>query len=327
MTWVRARGVANNTATKLLAYDSFLQTEGNLAGKTLPLGGTWAGAGDAEPDFKVIAAEDLAQRTTKADETLYLGRYAIAGSEEPTTSKASVTTYASKAWFGERELWLRGVFLRYTNTENWLMAAITNSSFFNGAIKVMVLKRVAGTVTKLGEAAAGGESMQTTKTTVALSASAEGIWQAWTYPASLTTQPQPLLEGQDSVLATGGTLAKGKGGFYDAAWKELGPAAVTVSYDDFNLLAGEPAGVVLYSGKSAEWRSDAFLRADSTGTYYGEPSNRGGRFYLQPGGEAGLKNRIVVALRRNDIVTEADDHVEDKHTIEIKATPRYLTPR
>ncbi len=76
-------------------------------------------------------------------------------------------------------------------------------------------------------------------------------------------------------------------------------------YDNFIVTEIEPAQVVCYSGKQAEWRSDSFLRQDSTGTYYGEVSNRGGRFYLQPGGKAGIKNRIVVALRRNDTTTFA----------------------
>jgi hypothetical protein len=193
-----------------------------------------------------------------------------------------------------------------------------------------VIKRVSGTEKNLG--VLGRRNFiptgisQLSPITISLAVSAQGVWQVWAN-APGSAAPTPLATGQHADLATGGTLAKGKGGFYDS-WT---PAKVVPvlhrDYTDFSLTSADDPGVVIYSGKEAEWRSDSFLRKDSTGTYAGEPPNRGGRFYLQPGGSAGVKNRLVIALRRNDITQEADANVTDKHSIKVFATPRYLAPR
>ena len=316
-------GLANNNPTKLLAYDTFLQSEGALAGKTLPLGGTWAGAGDAV-DLTVIAAEDLARRTEVGDADLNTGRYAIAGSEEPTSSKVSVkvtTPGGVVPTLGENYRY--GVFLRYIDAENWLMAYIGDASP-GTTLKLFVAKRVAGTVTQLGRVDIGVPGVSPFELTVSLQATSAGAWQAWAYNANATSEPAPLLTGQDAVLATVGTLAKGKGGFYDA---HTYVKARTRTYDNFNLLAAEPASVMLYAGKTAEIRSEGYFRQDESGSYYGEFPPRGGDLYLDPEGDSGRINRLVLLARRNDVEVEADDHVTDKISVEVIATERFLAPR
>jgi hypothetical protein len=306
-------GIAVSTPTKLLAYDTFLQTEGSLTGKALPLGGTWAGAGDTD-DFKVIVAEDLARRTAVSDDDLNTGRYAIAGSEEPTTAKVSVTQNSNVALFGGGIR--RGVFLRYSNTENWLMAGLES---FGGLPVLRVYKRVAGTVTQLRESPPISSFNGTNRVITSLFAGADGTWQAWAYESG-TTEPSPVLEGSDTALAAGGTLEKGKGGIYDA---QTTATAITRYYDEFSLLSGSQAGRVCFSGKSCTLSSDGFTRQDSTGKYEGSASlYRGGNLYLNPG-----LNRIVIAMRRNDAAQEADDHVTDQHTTEVLVRERFLAPR
>jgi hypothetical protein len=324
-------GKANNNPTKLLAYDTFLQSEGALSGKALPLGGNWSGAGDSG-DFTVIAAEDLARRTETSDADLNTGRYAVAGSEEPTSSKVSVKVHWASAADSAAGIYRAGAFLRYSveggEPKNWLMAYFTNHVFSppkTSSVVLCVAKRVAGTVTVLGEVTVipkqGGPELDHT---IALSASADGTWQAWAYAAGATAQPTPLLTGQDSALATGGTLAKGKGGFYDAY---TSATARTRTYDNFTLLAAEPAEVVLYAGKTAEIRSEGYFRQDESGDYYGELPQRGADIYLEPEGDSGAINRIVIAARRNDIEVEADDHVTDKISVEVRVKERFLAPR
>jgi hypothetical protein len=320
MTYAVIRGLANNTPTKLLAYDTFLQTEGALAGKSAPLGGTWAGAGDTT-DFSVIAADDVARRTATEDADIYTGRYAIVGSEEPTTSRASVDTVASTpVTLGAS---VRGVFLRYSSTSNWVMAWLGIGTS-NAVLRV--LKRVSGTVTELGVASLPNNYLaeQVSTRRVSLAVSASGTWEAWLHDPSASAA-SPLITGYDAALATGGSLAKGKGGFYDAQTSFSG---ITRTFDNFNLLTGEDAGRVLYAGKVGELNDQGYERQDATGTYYGGASqHRGATFYLEPAGQSGAINRIVVALRRNDVVTEPDSHVEDKHSVEVKVRERFLAPR
>lgn len=38
-------------------------------------------------------------------------------------------------------------------------------------------------------------------------------------------------------------------------------------------------------------------------------------------------NRLAVLARRNDVEVEADDHVTDKHSVEVLVRERYLVPR
>lgn len=323
--WGRARGIATNTPNKLLAYDTFLQTAGNLdTPKALPLGGNWSEASKTGANgFVVNEGEHLVRRTALSDGALTTGCFAIAGTEEPTTSKATIAIKASGE--SSTDIYQRGVFLRYGSTEKWLMAYLKLNHEPFQAFKLVVAKREgAGAPTVLGETSS--LSFPTIQYYVSLSAAADGTWQAWAYRTSLTAEPLPLLEGQDSVLATGGTLAKGKGGFYDA-WNSA--SAMTRYYDNFTLLEGETPKAVVYSGKSAQVRSDVgYLAQDSTGTYAGPPMlYRGSNFQLQPDGGSGNVNRLAVALRRNDVEAETDSAVTDKQALEVVVRERFLAPR
>lgn len=315
----RVRGKANNNPTKLLAYDTFLQTEGALSGKTLPLGGTWAGAGDAA-DFSVNAAGDYIKRTEVSDSNLNNGRYAIAGTEEPVSAKVSVLV-KSGDWESGTNTQRRGVFLRYTNTENWLGGFVHNQPTF-GSNRVAVIKRVAGVETVLHEETFDLHA-NTTGVTVALACGSTGTWQFSATRAN-ETAPAAAWEGQDSVLATGGTLAKGKAGLYDA---QTSAAVSERRFDNFTLLATEPAPVMLYSGKAAEIRSEGYFREDESGKYWGEFPPRGADLYLEPEGDSGRINRLVIVSRRNDVETEADSNVTDKISVEVRVRERFLIPR
>jgi len=329
----RARGVAQPSPSKLLAYDPFNQTEGNLATKSLTFGGTWSGAGDAV-DFKVIAASHLAQRTETLDASRYAGRYAIAGSTEATTCKVQCDGNATKSTESGSNAAARGVFARYTNTENWVMAYLESYESGSTRARFVVVKNVAGVQTQLGVRGELGELLPTEwwsgsgvvgKTmTVALYIGEGGLWQAWAYEAG-TGEATPLLEGTDTDFAVGGSLAKGKVGFYDV-W--MGVNAMTRQYDNFQATLADAANRVCYSGRQIEFNSDEVLRQDASGTYDGQPDiSRGGDFYLDPGGESGRINRIAVRMRRNDVEAERDTAVTDKHTAEILVTERYLLPR
>lgn len=313
----RVRGPVSNNTTALLAYDTFLQTEGNLAGKTLPLGGEWAEAGDAVR-FKVIAAEDLARRTEVSDANLNTGAYAVAGTAEPTNVSVSIDVSRSTLEPGAEGRW--GVFARYSNTENWLLAVIQTEG---KAVTLRVFKRVTGTVTQLASMTLANFHLSPLSDRVVLSVNDAGGWRAW-QALSTADLGTPLLEGTDAVLATGGALAKGKVGFYDAY---TSASANTRQFDNFSAAELEGPARVLYSGKVAEIRSEGYFRQDESGTYYGELPPRGSDLYLEPEGDSAAINRLVIVARRNDVEVEADSAVVDKISVEVKVRERFIAPR
>jgi hypothetical protein len=106
-------------------------------------------------------------------------------------------------------------------------------------------------------------------------------------------------------LATGGTLASGKVGIIDLG-SSLG--ASTRYYDQFYSMAPAAEPIVVYSTRSIEFRSNATIRADSTGTYYGDaPEYAGARFTIPCAGGPGRKARVAVIARRLDVETSNDD--------------------
>lgn len=328
--WARARGLISNLPTAVVAYDSFKQEpEGNLAGKTLESGGgmTWALVGGTKGDFKVHVAGspagnlNQATRTAKEDADLTEGAFEFAGTNEQTDAKVSCEIDCHQA--GGPINFLHGVFLRGDSANKRAIVAgfgrdeATNKRIFR------VAAVFGGGVGVLPLAATTGE-LPIHKAIISLEITAEGVFRAWCYPPG-ETEPAPLLQGFYSPLASGGLMQKGRAGLYDA-W--AGTSTVFREYDNFQVVSIEPTLAVCYSGKTAEWRSDGFLRQDSSGTYYGVPSlYRGGNLYLPHEGADQAVTRLVIAMRRNDIDAELDPNVTDKHSAEVKVRERYLLPR
>lgn len=313
----KARGRAVNTPTKLLAYDEFLQTEGALSGKNLGGPGTitWSGAGDSD-DFTVIAADDVARRTATSDSSLNAGRFGLAGSTE--YESVQVSAVASSSVLKE-EVSRIGVLARYVDTSNWLIGVLsTGLSSSGGAIRVWleVIRCISGSAVALGRTELTAASVLPS-TTVTLSVAASGSWTAESMGEGIS--------GQSSTLATGGALAKGKVGIYDA-WTSA--TACTRTLDSFNAMGADSAAVVCYSGKAIEFNSRGAERESSAGGTWGQPDlPRGANFYLEPEGADERINRIIVLMRRGDVEEEADSAVTDKHTVEIKVRERFLLPR
>ncbi len=333
-----ARGIGNPDPTTLHAYDEFEQAEGSLSGKELGLGGKWSGAGDAV-DFKVIAAEDLIKRELVEDSPEWKGRYAIAGSTAYAAAQVSATLVMSstKTLDTLSMKHLRGgLFLRYQDTENWVMATISGSyelktiygvasAHPESSFQLLVFKSVAGTVTCIGTpvVVTAPVSAILPTTVLTFTALANGVWWA-TATGSYGTKS---VSGQDSDLATGGALAEGKPGIY-AEGSLASKWNCVATFDSFSTLGIDPAGVVCYSGRRALARYSGFTRQDSSGTYYGPASlYRGANFFLDPAGSSGRVNRLVAGMRRNDVVEEEDANVTDKQSLKVVARERFLTPR
>jgi hypothetical protein len=317
--------IQSQNPTSFSARDEFDQSAGALAGKTLPAGGTWAGAGDTD-DFAVEATGHTAQRTIGSDggsTDPYAGRYGIAGTTTLTATTVQVDLARSpvNAFGGTFDL--QGVLARYTDTNNWLMAVVT----WAGAVpELAILKRVSGTATQITSAPlplprAIPQPLFATGVfyTVRLMVDAGGRFLAWfgQRGASLSL----LATGVDSALATGGALASGKVGIYDAE-SAATPTGFTRIFDNFSAFV-PTADAAIFASQSLEIRHDRATREDSTGTYWNDKTIDGDYLRVPPAGREGRTTRIIVKGSRNDPDTMNDTAIDDL-TAQLYVVPRYL---
>ena len=238
------------------ARDEFNQSAGALAGKTAPVGGIWSGSGDAD-DFQVDATNDWITRTAVSDSADTNGRYdrlpvtmtscAVQADFKRSVATATVTTFHK-------------VFARYVDTSNHVSFGMLD----DGTLGVETL--VAGVTSRLGSVEV---SISTDVWyTLRLAVDTQGNFQAWFGPQG--SQGSLVASGTSTVLATGGTLASGHIGLYDA---QTAATAHTRYYDNF--AAWVPlADAVIFSGQSLEMRTEGIFREDSAGLgAYGPVSN------------------------------------------------------
>lgn len=295
------------------ARDEFAQTAGGLNGKTLPVGGTWSGAGDAD-DFSVSGA-GTAIRTALSDASQYTGRFGIAGASTPTNTVVQAT-FSVNAYEDGTGAAYHGVFARYTDTSNNMVAVVVP-----GSRQMEVWKEVAGTITDLlGAPVSLPFSIElNTSYTVRLAVFAGGVWTARVSLAS-AAGTSFTVGGQDSALATGGTLASGRFGMYDAC---LASNAITRTYDNFAAWTPVPDAAV-FASQSLEVRHDRVIREDSTGAIWTPVSSYAGDYLLiPPTGPDARTNRFIVKGSRNAPGNGADSGIDDI-SARLTYTPRWL---
>lgn len=107
-------------------------------------------------------------------------------------------------------------------------------------------------------------------------------------------------QGQDADLATGGTLASGKRGFYDAC---TSGNTINRWYDNVIIADSLPSsGHVLNSGKSAELRHDRMIYEPSSGSNWSDvPAPEGAHLKLPPAGREDLAHRMAACAHRLDL--------------------------
>jgi hypothetical protein len=181
-----------------------------------------------------------------------------------------------------------------------------------------VSKVVAGVGTTLGIFATPYYAPATWRT-LQLYVDANGNWAAWFGTRGALTF-EPLLAGQDSVLATAGALATGKPAFYEA-WPTT--YVVTRYYDNF--AAWVPtADAAMFPGQSVELRSDQVNREDNLGVLWQRPSSYEGDYpVIPPAGAEARSVRVIVKACRNDPTIMADAAIDDI-SYRMTVTPRYL---
>jgi len=318
----------NVPPTEFVARDEFDQTAGNLdTPKTAPIGGNWGESIRVGANgFIVETTGKTAQRIIAADADLNSGSYAALGSTTYAGSQVSAEIKYSAFSVAGAALAARfGVILRWIDSSNYLLAFIDPISTQAG--RLTVLKRVTTTVTTLASSPYTS-ALSTTGVfhKVTLAAAVNGDWKATVTSGSVTPGTELVdetLEGFDADLVTGGLLAAGKFGMYDAVTNATGP---TRNYDNFAAWVS-PVDHAIWSGRTLEMRHDDTLRQNSTGTIYGRPpSSRGSRIYIPQAGDEAKVSRVAIKARRKDIDELPDDNIADSTSVQVKYTPRYLIP-
>ena len=289
------------TPSTVSAHDEFDQAEGALTGKTLPLGGKWEGNGSAT-DFTVTSGH-VAQRTATSDGLSILTGPRIVRASTPTLSAVSVQVdmkFSAVTTDGSLGL---GVFARRVDAENLIGLEMIPKK--EGS-KVVLQRAIAGTVTTIWTSEAIAGAATETWYTLALTIDVNGNWSAYGSPQGY---PLALLKsGNDSNLATGGTLASGQAGFFDHNWNTT---ASTRRYDNFILYA-TPADAAVFANRKAEVRWDRMQREDSAGELWvPRPDYQGSYFKPQPARREGRKVRTIVKLSRGNIDSMQDVAIDD----------------
>jgi hypothetical protein len=306
------RGVTLLAApTSISARDEFDQTAGALTGKALPIGtGSWSGAGDAD-DFALETSLHVIRRTSALDADDVTGRYARAG----TGTLGNVVAQIDVSLDAVTSV-LGGVFARYADVNNWVMATLTGSA--TGGLDVLVRKRVAGTTSPLARvnvSAVTNAFLIGAWLTVTLVV-VGGSWRVWAFPRG-SAPGSPRLAGSDADLAA--SLTSGGYGVYDANTA----GAATRDYDNFLAVPASAIDAALFANQSLEIRHDRAIREDSTGTIWQPISDYEGDYLLIP--PAGIEDRtteVLVKASRNDPEWGPDSAIDDLRGA-LVVTPRY----
>lgn len=284
-----------DTPTSFSARDEFDQTAGNLVTKVLPAGGSWTfSAGDVD-DFTVDATNHRAQRATTSD-TAARRIYA-----STPTALTNVVVQADVDP-GATTPPTSGVVFRLVDASNYCFAWVQNnvSTLILGVTKVK-----AGAATSLGNATVITGS--STTRTLRVIAYANGLVLLYGY--SVGGLPiSPVISAFDSDLATGGTLASGAVGLYDANGTAT---AATRTFDNF--AAWVPvSNAAVFASQSCEIRADRVVREDGGGTLWVPSSSYRGSYAKPPPTRREARSlRTIVKLVRYDIDTGPDSAIDD----------------
>lgn len=305
--WAKAKGTVEPGAT-FATWDTFDQSAGNLdAPKAANVGGNWAEANRTGADgFQVETTGHTAQRTTVSDASLDGGGcYAYLGSAVAAcTVQATVKFSASTA---ERRF---GLLARYSDTNNWVALTLSSSSISPMDVGLVLLKKKAGTVSFV---ATTGYRPTFNVPNVAyplrLELDADGSYRG--YAGAVL-----YLSGSDPDLATGGTLASGKCGLYDAY---TSATANTRNYDDFQTTTPLATHVIDASG-AVVLGDDSIARSDGTRP----PSFEGSYLTVPPAGREDRTHRLAVKMRRSDVDIVPDANIGDSQRVDVTVTPRVV---
>jgi hypothetical protein len=305
------------TPSLFLARDEFDQTAGALAGKVAPIGGTWSGAGDAD-DFAVETTGKTAQRTATSDSAADNGRFARLG----TGTSAAVVVQTDFNWSDPASgpSLYSGALARYTDTSNYVRAVVYGYIFEGVAVQgIAVMREVAGAQLVLANVNPITSIASSAWYTIQVAVVANGQFFVWHGPKG-ALPGAPVLSGSAAELATGGALASGGYGIYDALTTG---GAVTRLYNDVRVWVPD-VDAAMFASQSLELRHDRATRENAGGTLSNTVlSRRGSYLTVAPAGREARSTRFVVKGYRNDPTTSADPAIDDT-SAQLFVTPRGI---
>lgn len=323
------------TAAYWYTRDEFDHATAVLAGRTPPgnylAGGVWTGFGSAN-DFSTISGLGVAFRTAVSDASLTGGRYEVHGAAR--TEEVVQVDVSSDSLVASSVLY-QGLVSRFTDANNNLRL-VFGSGVGNATDFIQLTKRKAGADTDL--LPPGGITFVRaagTTYTLRLSVQADGTWIVW---AGLQGQGLTRIAGgRDVDLITGGTLASGKHGIYDAY---TSATALTRRYDNFGAyVPGDQANpgpdVAIAPGRALRWRHDGVVRRGraTTPEVWTPVNNEGDPLLVPPTRRDKRTLRLIVFPSRGDLSDIPDGRgatnagEQDDFTAQLTITPRYLSVR
>ena len=322
--------------TSLSIYEQFKHASGSLEAQTFEVGtGHWEGAGRTGANgWQTGTGESggFASRSIGGDTDIYSGAFALAS----TTTYTAVAVHGTKhgftslpASFTEGE-GLTGLLARYTSLEKWLFAGLwiqRIKKIIGGlpvsvnVIEARVYKRTSTTIQLLQSVALGQVTSGTSNVyhDLELEVAANGGW-------TFRVDHQYTLSGQDPDLATGGALASGRVGMYDAYTAASNiPVRGTGFGGAFDVFV--PAGktdAAIFASQSGQVRWDRVQREDEAGVVWVDRRDYKGDYLRVPAAQGGTRhNRVIVKLARGPIGSSADNSI-DPLSARMYVTPRFL---
>jgi hypothetical protein len=213
--------------------------------------------------------------------------------------KRNVAVPASGALF-------QAVIARWVNSTNYALAYVfpgSSPNFANGTTLNWLVNVNNQVSTNFVDVQDQPDVWRTLKMIV----DAAGRIAIWYRPQGQVSGP-PDIDTAHSALATGGALASGTCGFYDA---NTGATSVTRNYDNF-LAAALDMDAVMYANQSVELRTDGMFREDATGTASGPVTIVEGDLPRVP--VSGLEGRPVelfLKSSRGDLADVPDSGIDD----------------
>ncbi len=300
-----------NLTEGIVAYSArsaFNTESGSITGDAATIGGNWTVVTNSDAtDFSV--GSGVATRTATSDTGTGAGIFVGRGVSVGTTNYTSIVvkTDFKADIFPAAAVPGQGIFARLVDSSNHLLLYHDVTSFPSGNSRFFVQKVIAGVTTTLGSATSAPRIPDDTFWTLRLYIGVDGFWAAWAYPQG--AQPgDPFAVGQDSALATAGTLATGKVGIADI---NNSANASTRTFDNFAAWVPS-ADAVLFSSRSAQLTTQGHYRIDSTGTAYGPVSVVEGDLPRLPvAGMDGRTTEVFVKASRGDLDTIPDSGIDD----------------
>lgn len=303
--YAKAKGETTPGAT-FATWDTFDQSAGNLdAPKAANIGGNWAEANRTGANgFQIETTGHTAQRTTVSDASLDGGGcYAYLGSAVTACTVQATVKFYQTVNEGSRF----GLLARYSDTNNWVALVLVSVGLEVPSLSLY--KKKSGTVSRV---AWWNSSLFDTKNythLLRLDLGADGSYRTY-WGGNLFSS------GSDPDFATGGALASGKCGLYDAY---TSATASTRNYDDFQTTTPTTQHVIDASG-AVVLGDDSIARSDGTRP----PSFEGSYLTVPPAGREDRTHRLAVKMRRFDVDIAPDANIGDSQRVDVTVTPRVV---